>query len=79
MTKNDVKVGQIWVWEDTPNDEFLIQEIEDGHITWWHLTENKLINWAYPIETLLSSYRSGYTKMKNKFHIPKKIKKFELL
>lgn len=79
MNKKDIKVGQIWVWEDTPNHEFLIQEIKNDHITWFSLIENKLIDWEYPIEMLLRSYESGYAKMKNTLHIPKTIKKFELL
>lgn len=79
MDRKGIKVGQIWVWFDTPNHEFLIQEIKNDHIKWWDLTGNKLVNVDYSIETLLSSYKSGYTKMKNKLQIPKTIKKFELL
>jgi hypothetical protein len=64
MTVNDIKVGQIYRWDD--GDEYLIHSIDYTRATIvWRKPDNDTIdiNSNYPIDALLTSVNAGYCKL----------------
>ncbi len=67
MTRDDIRVGQVWEWRDSSQFK-IINITEEGYIHWLDVNcgFNQITNSSYKIETLLESHDLGYCFLINK-------------
>ena len=77
MTIEDIRVGQTYVWVDTPEEHFTIVRFDGTHITWRY--GEWIVSYNYDCNDLINAVNKGNTHMIGGLKIVYKMDKFKFV